>query len=168
MKISGTVHFNEASSDRHQFIYGSLFNGNFVSLYGKFTIENGKLKALSILCHDYSKNNYLINDAFLEPSYNERSGDEVVLDEVATKINCITLKVDLVKNSGVPVFRVPTNDIAIPNDSYFEVRRKDDQWGGITEENLKFLTECVEIKSDKKGLASPGKICPRAYSKIIL
>ena len=171
MKISGTVHLNSGSENRYQFIYGSMYDGAFVSLYAKFTLNKNKLSGLSLMCHNYSEQNYLINNATLASSHEKKNGGEVETNESnVVDINCLTLIVDLIKDKGEKEVDVDTHNVQLESNSYFEVLRKEDEGGRLEKMGLKSILECREfpITINKEGNMSPGKMCPRGYSAIIL
>ncbi|WP_415375435.1 hypothetical protein [Patiriisocius sp. Uisw_017] len=169
MKISGTVHLSEASNDRLQFIYGSMYNNQFVGLYGNFTVKNGILKKLSLFAINYSKQkNCLIKNASLNNFHMEHGNDVRTIRSEAVDINCLTLTVEIVENLDKPDYDIDNLNIKLQANSFLRVLRETDDGTRTNEVKNQFTTECVAVIDNKEGLAAPGYICPRGYSKIIL
>lgn len=166
MTFTGTVHLNEKSNDRHQFIYGTLYNKTFVGLFSKFTISKGKLTKISIVPITYNNSSKLmIESAKISPILNRRSGGDIVeAGQTPTPIDCLTLTVK-VAQKGMLEFVIKDLSIDLQAETYFEVLREGDEGALLEPEHPKFSTECIEYV-DKED--SPGLICPRGYSKIIL
>lgn len=165
MTLTGTVHLNEASNNRHQFVYGTLHSKTFVGLFAKFTITNRKLTEISLVPITYNNSGkLLIESATLDSSLNRRSGRDIVeAGRTPTPIDCLTLTVTISKN-GKSELTLKNLSVDLQADTYFEVLRDGDDGSKLEPEHPNFLTECIEV--DKEG--SPGRICPRGYSKIIL
>lgn len=166
MTFTGTVHLNENSNNRHQFVYGTLYNKAFVGLFSKFTISNGKLIEISLVPITYNGTSKLmIESAKLSPNLTRRGGIDIVeVGRIPSPIDCLTLTVK-VGLAGIPEFIIKDLNVAVKAETYFEVLRDGDAGDVLESGHPRFSTECLEHINIE---GNPGRICPRGYSKIIL
>lgn len=182
MTLSGTIQLNSEVKDRYQFIYASMYNNNFITVYSQFITESNKLKKFSLLLINHTKKtqSYITKASLFNTPIIKQIRDINAYSNTTVAINCLTLTMCLDETQKTK----KTIEVEIPvnlnqegirnniNNTYLEVLRCDDE--NILEENFdsKKLVDCVfndEIKNttESESFIGPAKICPRGYSKIL-
>lgn len=167
MELSGTVHLNEKSNNRYQFIYSSIQDNTVFGIYAKFLMKSNRIEAIHFRSINYNTNSRLgISNVILTPYHVITDTDNGSFNRRAISINCITLTITLNQlNPGEKPFEKLENvNIITQEDAYLRV---------LNSENVsKSISECEDSlmptsESSFEKIA-PGGICPRGYSKIII
>jgi len=175
MELSGTVHLNEASNNRYQFIYGSLKDATFFGVYAKFTVEKKTIKKVEVRSVNYNVNSRLgIKNMSVNPITTRTGKDHGARNSPTISFDCIGITLDLqTLDIGESPFREQDNlNIPLAEDLFLEVVRNPDPKDADNSSKEDKIEECKDsfLPTGEKmvEIIAPGGICPRGYSKIIL
>lgn len=164
MIISGTIFLNEKANKNYQFIYGSMYDGNFLGLYANFIIKKTILTAINLKLINYTqKDIFSIKSAEIASDLEEKSSRNTQLDsKTSSTIKCLSLTVDIAKSDVLnDAFTLKANHkLDSLENNFLEVLRDGDD-GTDKNQNIQ-VDDC---KEDLKS--APGRICPRAYNFIV-
>lgn len=167
MTISGTIYLNEKTNQHYQFIYATIYEGNFIGLYANFNVENNVLFQVDLKLINYTnKDIFSLKDAKLASQLVDRNSRNIELESPTNeKIKCLSLSVDIAKSDALTDKLSIETNLKLENlkNNYLQVLRKDDD--GTDKENQ--ILQIDDCKQDIHIAAPAGKLCPRGYNYMI-